>query len=105
EGLPGAKRSALHLAVANQLEQQVTPATSAAEIAYHRTSALPLGDRDRVLAALVEAGREATPTAPLDETPAPLRPAAPHLSRAPAPRGRHCRRRERGLAGDPVRVR
>ena len=73
DGLPGARRSALHLAVAELLEQQGTPATSAAEIAYHRSTALPLGDRDRAIAALVEAGREAAARTAFDEAAAHLR--------------------------------
>jgi RecA/RadA recombinase len=75
DGLPGARRSALHLAVAELLEQQAAPATSAAEIAHHRGAALPRGDRDRAIAALTEAGREATARTAFDE-------AAAHLRRA-----------------------
>jgi predicted ATPase len=75
EGLPTARRSALHLAVAELLERDADVAASAAQIAYHRTMALPLGDRGRALAALIEAGREATARMAFDE-------AAGHLRRA-----------------------
>jgi hypothetical protein len=74
-GLPAARRSALHLAVAELLEQNAGPAATSAEIAYHRGTAWPLGDRDRLIAALAEAGREATARTAFDE-------AAVHLRRA-----------------------
>ncbi len=73
DGLAGARRSALHIAVAETLEQQAAPAASASEIAYHRSTALPLGNRDRAIAALVEAGREATARTAFDEAAANLR--------------------------------
>jgi hypothetical protein len=75
EGLPTARRSALHLAVAELLERDADSAAPAAQIAYHRTMALPLGDRGQALAALIEAGREATARMAFDE-------AAGHLRRA-----------------------
>ena len=75
EGLPTARRSALHLAVAELLERDADLAAPAAQIAYHRTMALPLGDQGQALAALVEAGREATARMAFDE-------AAGHLRRA-----------------------
>ena len=75
EGLPAARRSALHLSVAGLLERDRAAAASAAQIAYHRTMALPMGNRDLALAALVEAGREATARTAFDE-------AADHLRRA-----------------------
>jgi len=74
-GLPTARRSALHLAVAGLLEQHAGPPAPAAEIAYHRSTAWPLGDRDRLIAALAEAGREANAGTAFDE-------AALHLRRA-----------------------
>jgi hypothetical protein len=74
EGMPAARRSALHLAVAEQLEQDDVTAP-AAQIAHHRAMALPLGDRARALTALVEAGRDATARTAFDE-------AAGHLRRA-----------------------
>jgi len=74
-GLPTARRSALHLSVAGLLEQHAGPAATAAEIAYHRSTAWPLGDRDRAVAALTEAAREATARTAFDE-------AAAHLRRA-----------------------
>jgi hypothetical protein len=75
DGLPAARRSALHLSVAGLREQQAGVAASAAEVAYHRSMAWPLGDRDRALTALVEAAREATARTAFDE-------AAAHLRRA-----------------------
>jgi hypothetical protein len=39
DGLPAARRSALHLSVAGQLEQHAGPAATTAEIAYHRSLA------------------------------------------------------------------
>jgi hypothetical protein len=60
DGLPAARRSALHLSVAGLLEQRTGVAATAAEIAYHRSVAWPLGDRDRAVTALIEAAREAT---------------------------------------------
>ena len=75
EGLPTTRRSALHLAVAELLERDADVAAPAAQIAYHRTMALPLGDRGQALAALIEAGREATARMAFDE-------AAGHLRRA-----------------------
>ena len=75
EGLPTARRSALHLAVAELLERDADLAAPAAQIAYHRTMALPLGDRSRALAALIEAGRQATARMAFDE-------GAGHLRRA-----------------------
>jgi hypothetical protein len=74
-GLPTARRSALHLTVAGLLEQHAGPAAPAAQIAYHRSTAWPLGDRDRLIAALADAGREATAGTAFDE-------AAVHLRRA-----------------------
>jgi AAA ATPase domain len=74
-GLPAARRSELHLALAGLLEQRAGAAATAAEIAHHRSMAWPLGDRDRAIAALVEAGREATARMAFDE-------AAAHLRRA-----------------------
>ena len=53
EGLPAARRSTIHLVVAELLEDHADPATTAAEIAHHRILALPLGDRDRAITALV----------------------------------------------------
>jgi hypothetical protein len=75
DGLPAARRSALHLSVAGLLEQHAGPAATAAEVAYHRSMAWPLGDRDRAVAALIEAAREATARTAFDE-------AAAHLRRA-----------------------
>jgi tetratricopeptide (TPR) repeat protein len=75
EGLPTARRSALHLALAELLERDADVAAPAAEIAYHRTMALPLGDPGQALAALTVAGREATTRMAFDE-------AAGHLRRA-----------------------
>ncbi len=80
EGLPTARRSALHLSVARLLERDSGAAASAAQIAYHRAMALPLGDRDRAIGALVEAGREATARTAFDE-------AAGHLRRGVAVAG------------------
>ena len=67
QGLPAARRSALHLSVAGRLEQQAGPASTAAEVAHHRSLAWPLGDRDRAVAALTEAAREATAGTAFDE--------------------------------------
>jgi predicted ATPase len=75
DGLPAARRSALHLSVAGLLERRTGVAATAAEIAYHRSVAWPLGDRDRAVTALIEAAREATARTAFDE-------AAAHLSRA-----------------------
>jgi tetratricopeptide (TPR) repeat protein len=75
DGLPAARRSELHLALAGLLEQRAGPASAAAEIAHHRSMAWPLGDRDRAVAALAEAGRDATARTAFDE-------AAAHLRRA-----------------------
>ncbi len=75
DGLPTARRSALHLSVAGLLEQHTGGAATAAEIAYHRSVAWPLGDRDRAVTALIEAAREATARTAFDE-------AAAHLRRA-----------------------
>src|SRR5437763_9706564 len=75
DGLPAARRSALHLSVAERLEEHSGPAETVAEIAYHRSMAWPLGDRDRAVAALIEAAREATARTAFDE-------AAAHLRRA-----------------------
>ena len=75
DGLPAARRSELHLALAALLEQRAGGAATAAEIAHHRSMAWPLGDRDRAIAALAEAGREATARTAFDE-------AAAHLRRA-----------------------
>ena len=80
EGLPMARRSALHLSVAGLLERDSGAVASAAEIAYHRTMALPMGERDLAITALVEAGREATARTAFDE-------AAGHLRRAVAVAG------------------
>jgi hypothetical protein len=74
-GLPAARRSALHLSVAGLLEQHAGGAASAAEIAFHRSMAWPLGDRDRAVAALAGAAREASARTAFDE-------AAAHLRRA-----------------------
>jgi hypothetical protein len=49
--LPAARRSALHLAVAELLEQDAETTAPAARIAFHRAMALPLGDHGRALAA------------------------------------------------------
>jgi AAA ATPase domain len=68
-GLAGGRRAELHLALAERLEQAVdTGFTSAAAIAHHRSSALPLGDRDRAAAALVSAGQEAADRRAYDES-------------------------------------
>jgi hypothetical protein len=75
DGLPAERRSELHLSVAERLEQQAGPVETAAEIAYHRSMAWPLGDRDRAVAALIEAARQATVRTAFDE-------AAAHLHRA-----------------------
>ena len=72
-GLPAARRSALHLSVAGRLEQHTGPAATVAEIAHHRSLAWPLGDRDRAVAALAEAAREATAGTAFDEAAAWLR--------------------------------
>jgi tetratricopeptide (TPR) repeat protein len=77
DGLAKARRSELHLAVAELLEQQGGAAATAAEIAYHRNMAWPLGDPDRAVAALTEAARMATARTAFDE-------AASHHSRAVA---------------------
>ena len=69
DGLPAARRSALHLTVAELLERH----TTAAEIAYHRSVAWPLGDRDRAVTALTGAAREATARTAFDEAAAWLR--------------------------------
>ena len=63
DGLPAARRSALHLTAAELLERR----TAAAEIAYHRSVAWPLGDRDRAVTALTGAAREATARTAYDE--------------------------------------
>ena len=73
QGLPAARRSALHLSVAGRLEQHAGPASTAAEVAHHRSLAWPLGDRDRAVAALAEAAREATAGTAFDEAAAWLR--------------------------------
>src|SRR5215472_11916111 len=75
DGLPAARRSELHLALAGLLEQRAGAAATATEIAHHRGMAWPMGDRDRAVAALAEAGREATARTAFDE-------AAAHLRRA-----------------------
>ena len=75
DGLPAARRAELHLALAGLLEQSAGAEATAAEIAHHRSMAWPLGDRDRAIAALAEAGREATARTAFDE-------AAAHLRRA-----------------------
>ena len=69
DGLPAARRSALHLTVAELLERH----TAAAEIAYHRSVAWPLGDRERAITALTGAAREATARTAFDEAAAWLR--------------------------------
>ena len=69
DGLPAARRSALHLTVAELLDRH----TAAAEIAYHRSVAWPLGDRDRAVSALTGAAREATARTAFDEAAAWLR--------------------------------
>jgi RecA/RadA recombinase len=63
DGLPAARRSALHLTLAELLERHA----AAAEIAYHRSVAWPLGDRDRAVTALTGAAREATARTAFDE--------------------------------------
>ena len=73
QGLPAARRSALHLSVAGRLEQQAGPASTAAEVAHHRSLAWPLGDRNRTVAALAEAASEATAGTAFDEAAAWLR--------------------------------
>jgi RecA/RadA recombinase len=73
DGLPAERRSELHLSVAERLEQQAGPVETAAEIAYHRSMAWPLGDRDRAVAALIEAARNATVRTAFDEAAAQLR--------------------------------
>jgi tetratricopeptide (TPR) repeat protein len=73
DGLPAARRAELHLALAELLEQRAGGAANAAEIAQHRHMAWPLGDRDRAIAALVEAGRAATARTAFDEAAAQLR--------------------------------
>ena len=75
DGLSAARRPALHISVAGRLEEHADPAATAAEIAYHRSMAWPLGDRDRAVAALVAAAHEATARTAFDE-------AAAHLRRA-----------------------
>ena len=75
DGLSAARRPALHLSVAGRLEEHAGPAATAAEIAYHRSMAWPLGDRDRAVAALIAAAHEATARTAFDE-------AAAHLRRA-----------------------
>ena len=75
DGLSAARRPALHLSVAGRLEEHADPAATAAEIAYHRSMAWPLGERDRAVAALVAAAHEATARTAFDE-------AAAHLRRA-----------------------
>ena len=69
DGLPAARRSALHLTLAERLERH----TAAAEIAYHRSVAWPLGDRDRAVTALTGAAGEATARTAFDEAAAWLR--------------------------------
>ena len=69
DGLSAARRSALHLTVAELLERH----TAAAEIACHRSVAWPLGDRDRAITALTRAAREATARTAFDEAAAWLR--------------------------------
>lgn len=71
-GLPAARRSALHLALAELLERDGDLAGGAAQIAHHRTMALPLGDRGRALSALLGAAREATARTAFDEATAQL---------------------------------
>jgi hypothetical protein len=75
EGLAAERRSALHLALAEFLEGQAESPAGATQIAHHRTMALPLGDRDRAVTALIDAAREATARTAFDE-------AAGHLRRA-----------------------
>jgi tetratricopeptide (TPR) repeat protein len=70
QGLPAARRPALHLEMAGLLEQQAGP--PAAEVAYHRSMAWPFGDRDRAVAALTGAAREATASTAFDEAAAYL---------------------------------
>ncbi|HEX7995221.1 MAG TPA: AAA family ATPase, partial [Streptosporangiaceae bacterium] len=67
DGLPAERRSEMHLALAELLEQRADIAATAAEIAHHRHLAWPLGDRDRAVAAQVEASREATARTAFDE--------------------------------------
>lgn len=62
DGLSAARRSALHLTVAELLERH----TAAAEIAYHRSVAWPLGDRDRAVTALTGAAARARATGDTD---------------------------------------
>jgi hypothetical protein len=59
--------------VAGRLERHAGPASTAAEVAHHRSLAWPLGDRDRAVAALAEAAREATAGTAFDEAAAWLR--------------------------------
>ncbi len=66
-GLPAVSRSALHLAVAQLLEEPGGPAGNATRIAHHRVAALPLGDRDAAASALLTAAREAAARTALDE--------------------------------------
>jgi hypothetical protein len=73
DGASAARRSALHLTVAGWLEEHTHPAGTAAEIAYHRSMAWPLGDRDRAVTALTGAAREATARTAFDEAAAWLR--------------------------------
>jgi hypothetical protein len=73
DGLPAARRAELHLALAELLERRAGDAATAAEIAHHRHMAWPLGDRDRAITALVQAGREATARTAFDEAAGQLR--------------------------------
>ena len=73
DGLSAARRPTLHLSVAERLEKHAGPAANAAEIAYHRSTAWPLGARDRAVAALIAAAQEATARTAFDEAAAWLR--------------------------------
>lgn len=59
--------------LARRLARLPGPAATAAEVAYHRSLAWPLGNRDRAVAALAEAAREATAGTAFDEAAAWLR--------------------------------
>ncbi|MFD2094014.1 ATP-binding protein [Blastococcus deserti] len=67
--LPARQRCALHLAVAEELERQRAAGRPVPpqEPAHHRAAALPLGDPERAVAALLEAGRDATGRRAFDE--------------------------------------
>jgi hypothetical protein len=71
-GLSAASRSALHLAVAQLLEEPGRSAGRAGRIAHHRVAALPLGGRGAATSALLAAAREAAARSALDEAAALL---------------------------------